>query len=436
MNIKGEVPIPSTIPEKFWELMRDNPQFRTDEVKLDCLYKSARDMCNSDNPGVIEEGRQQWWEAKKLIEAVAQRHSFAAYALQWLVPQPYFIEYRFASVRELDAEGQEHWFDHVGSGTTPDPNDTKNWSWRVRNGKPSINGRPCRLGPEIRRTIQKDQEHPEGYDPFAWWREWYERKVTFTLEDSWATSPVGFRSRFESLWAEHDSRHWNPADGSASGLVRPHETFFFQEWSLLSLVNRACSEIKKANGWLRARRPPGEPTKFGILAKIPQADLQLTQVERERLLTFNDLARDYRVLALPRTVLTKGAARSICDWLYQELLRDDLPDDKTQFFGTEGEWRDYLGVKQLRASTHPARDAAITAWVDRTYAEREVKHERKERNGELAARDERGIRTDERRSHEVTVRRRVERIEQLVARIYPEFNLVDLLKRPEPAKKE
>ena len=71
--------------------------------------------------------------------------------------------------------------------------------------------------------------------------------------------------------------------------------------------------------------------------------------------TFDDLASDYRVFAVPMTILTKGTADAMGEWLaaelkkgsdqYGKLLKRGLFNER-EMLGSEAEWREFLGLAE------------------------------------------------------------------------------------------
>ncbi len=92
-----------------------------------------------------------------------------------------------------------------------------------------------------------------------------------------------------------------------------------------------------------------------------RASGQLTQEDLYQEIRFDELARDYRVFAIPKTILTKGSADALGKWLadklkmgsdlYGNLLRDELLDE-SELLGLTTEWKDWLvhGSKQTVGS--------------------------------------------------------------------------------------
>ncbi len=101
-----------------------------------------------------------------------------------------------------------------------------------------------------------------------------------------------------------------------------------------------------------------------------------------RQIQFTELANDYRVFAIPKTILTKATADQMGEWLATELKRGsnlygDLLKDKllneTELFGTTNEWADWLFHKSGRRTgiakdTHFYRRCGyIQSLVDSIY---------------------------------------------------------------------
>ncbi len=126
------------------------------------------------------------------------------------------------------------------------------------------------------------------------------------------------------LWrSRYDCRPDNPITNNRHDSPHPHEVGFFRSWS---------------------RGKPG-------LVRDPA-----------EVFTFDDLANNYRVFAVPRTVLTKGTAAAMGNWLvnelkqgtdyYGKLLKYGLFNER-EMLGSEAEWKEFLGLAQTPdRSTH------------------------------------------------------------------------------------
>lgn len=122
----------------------------------------------------------------------------------------------------------------------------------------------------------------------------------------------------------------------------------------MRLVNRAHKQIRQANDWLLKAPFPSVPTQLGSLTTIPQAELQLTDDEQARLFMFEELVQNYRVFAIPKTILTKASAETMGKWLADELkkgsaLYGDLLKGKllneAELLGTTNEWTGWLSYQ-------------------------------------------------------------------------------------------
>jgi len=121
---------------------------------------------------------------------------------------------------------------------------------------------------------------------------------------------------------------------------------------------------------------------------------QMTQDKLNHLIRFRELADNYRVFAVPKTILTKGSAKAMGDWmeaelkkgsnLYGDLLKGELLDE-SELLGLATEWDDWLN------------------------------HESKQTGGSYKS---------------TYFYRRRDYMESLVSLIYPQFILAKLLSKP------
>lgn len=338
------------IPSKIWELLRRNTDFREVVRRLSVLDAKER----NDYQRTGQYHGSAWNKSWQLVGRVAAKHPFAGVALQWLVPEPLF----HCSIEEWSRGGKGKKFVvlQVGEGTTPDINDTAHWAWQDPN-EHDIAGHPMRRGPEVFWTRSRSTQLRSKVNPIL---EWKQYPWPFTIEHSWSDAPVEFRRQFQFIWRNRfDCRPTNPITKDRRDSPAPHETRFFQGWSLTQLVKRAHDQIRQANEWLVKSPFPSVPTKIGSLAHIPQAELQLTDVELARLLMFNELVGDYRIFAIPKTILTKASADAMGKWLAGELKRgSDLYGNllkgkllnEGELLGTTSEWADWLAHNANQSS--------------------------------------------------------------------------------------
>jgi hypothetical protein len=369
------------IPAKIWELLRRNLRFHLTVQQL----KRADEIRRSRKPKPKRQRTAR--AARTLFRRIQNSHPLAACALQWLVPDPLFV------IREvaLPAGGVgSPEIKRIGHGTTANPADKRKWKWfksrRIRNGK----GLPLRRGPTVTFQTSDTPALCDQVDGLKEWREFFENSE-FTVDTPWSGAPPGFRRAFVHLWfqfapgtraanAEHDE-------------PRPHESNFFEDWSLFSLINR-----------LQQSQPAREGE---VSQSAPKSSLALTDLERGKVTLFEMLSKEYRAFLIPRTLLTKEAARAAFRKLVRNAVKH-LPHNR-ELFGTSGQWRDFLCIEQLVRESNLSRQKAI--------------HEHLKTGGYSG-----GDLTAKRQAHETDVTHRLAYIEQLRDSIYPGFDVAELVK--------
>ena len=342
------------IPAKIWELLRRNDAFLADVQRLSKLDAKERNDCEKTG----KYHGAAWQKSWRLVEHVEARHPFAGVALQWLVPEPLFHCDIATWPRGKKWRARPVFitrFLRVGEGTTPNIND-KTWVWRNPD-KLDVGGHPIRRGPEVYWTKSRFKRLRSWVNPVLEWRRY---PWPFTVEHSWLDAPAEFRRRFQFIWRrQFDCRPTNPLTKDRRDSPAPHETNFFHGWNLMRLVIRAHGQIRQANEWLLKAPFPSLPTRIGSLTKIPQAELRLTDVESARLFMFDKLVQDYRVFAIPKTILTKASADAMGEWLadelkkgsdlYGNLLKGKLLNEG-ELLGTSSEWADWLAYNAKQTS--------------------------------------------------------------------------------------
>ncbi len=324
------LPDDEQIPSKIWELLRRNKAFK-DEVgrllELDRREQEGRKKGKWHGPA--------WDKSCLLVRKVFERHSFAGIALQWLVPEPLFHvriealprgtrwkERRFFSPRLL----------RVGEGTTPDLKDGTHWRWWKNNSRANAAGRLIRRGPEVHWATSRCQRLQDRVNPIEEWRLY---AWPFTLARNWSQAPAEFRRQYQFLWrSRYDSRPTNPITKTRIDSPHPHETTFFQGWRLTDFRKQGQGE-------------------------------NITVEELAKALSLDKLSRHYRVFAIPRTILTKGAANDVGTWLSNELkkgndvfgdvLRGELLNEG-DVLGKDSDWVAWL-TQQTEVGTSSGRSA-------------------------------------------------------------------------------
>jgi len=317
------------IPAKIWELLRRNAAFRDTVQRLREL--DAQESEYRTKPGQYH--GPAWQESWEVVERVSECHSFAGVALQWLVPEPLF------HVESVTWPLGKRWKERrtfkprvlaVGEGTTPDTTDKEHWHWWKNSSQANHAGRRMTRGPDVHWTTSKFKRLCDKVNPL---QEWQQFRWPFTVNHPWNEAPPPFRRQFQFIWRGYDSRATNPITNRRSDSAAPHESDFFQGWRL---------EDFRASG----------------LGNLSHDDLV-------KVLKFHDLADKYRVFAVPCALLTRQAAKASFAQLYNEVA-STLPDER-HFFGTPGQWDDFLAVENLQLSQGATRKHAIQSHIRQNY---------------------------------------------------------------------
>lgn len=291
------------IPAKIWELLRRNTSFRADVERL-------RKLDDKERATYAESGKYHgfaWKKSCALVRKAGRHHPFARVALKWLVPEPLLtiIETEFGS------DGRR-----IRKRLCPlRPSDLdaprQSWPWRSEG---SHQGWPTVRGPEVIHLTSNKRKRCDRVIFLHEWRGWKAGVPMFDCDTPWPMTPEGFRHKFMFLWrSRYDCRPDNPITKNRHDSPHAHESDFFRGWNLA--------------GFNLAR-------------------------DMARVFTFDNLARDYRVFAVPRTILTKGTADAMGEWLaaelkkgsdhYGKLLKRGLFNER-EMLGNETEWREFLG---------------------------------------------------------------------------------------------
>ena len=330
-------------PAKIWELLRRNKSFRADVERLIKLDAKERD----DWKKTGKYHGEAWKKSCRLIGRIKGQHPFAGVALQWLVPEPLFHCYVSAWPRGKKWKKRPVFatrFIQTGKGLTPNIKD-KHWVWR-NEGKPDIAGHPIRRGPEVHWTKSRFKALRSKVNPIL---EWKQYRWPFTTDHSWSDAPPQLRRDFLFIWRRHfDCRPKNPISNDRCDSPSPHETNFFQGWNLLQrIMSNNC-----------------------------------TMEDATRNVHFTDLANNYRLFAIPKTILTKATADEMGEWLaaefkkgsdlYGDLLKGKLLNE-AELLGTANEWADWLsrqagkGVRAAKDTHFYRRCRYINSLVDCIY---------------------------------------------------------------------
>jgi hypothetical protein len=311
---RASLPESEQTPAKIWELLRRNDKFKRAVTKLqnlDTLEKTGH---------VHGLGRVSW----RIVHTLKKHHEVAGHALQWLVPEPEFRIWWVALPQNLDlTDKREFIYDIVneGRGTTPNPDDKDNWSWECpTEGQPrGAVGESFRRGPTI--FWQKSHEPLlcSKFNAIQEWRDYSAKDRKFTVNTPWCEAPSEFRRTFCWLWRQRDSHSVGPETGLRHDAPEPHETDFFQDWRLVSAITHAAKAQK------------------------------LEHKDMARAFMFDNLARNYRVFAFPKTIRTRTEAKRMKDWLFMQLScspdGSKLPK-KSEIFGTPIQWDVFLFAGQ------------------------------------------------------------------------------------------
>jgi len=301
-------------PAKIWEMLRRNDRFRKAVARLDELDKRPRLDDSSPQRCPREIGLA-------IVERLGKSHSFAAVAIQWLVPEPLFEIHHVAILANLDLTSEVTAplaTLKLQVGITANPEDKAHWRTFETHGKEdaqtvtNFNGRPWRRGPHIHLQTSDDSRFCDKVDPVQEWRAYFTDGRKFTVATPWRDAPPQFKREFCFLWRYLDSRTTNPITGTRIDAPREHETGFFFGWSLLSCVTGHS---------------------------FRNEDLT-------RAIIFDDLAKHYRVFAFPKSIRSRTEARRMGDWLVEQLCRlpdgNDLPRHESETYGTPLQWDVFL----------------------------------------------------------------------------------------------
>lgn len=113
----------------------------------------------------------------------------------------------------------------------------------------------------------------------------------------------------------------------------------------------------------------------------------MTHEDASNVIRFNRLANDYRVFAIPKTILTKASADTMGQWLadhlkrgsslYGDLLKGKLLNE-AELLGTTNEWTDWLAhqagnLAGVHKDTHfYRRSRYMNSLVDLVYPRFEI----------------------------------------------------------------
>lgn len=312
------------VPAKIWELLRRNVGFQKVVARLKAI--------DARTPGQLEHpGRCPHEIGIAMMRRLAERHGFGHVALQWLVPEPFF------AIHEVDLPTD---FDPTGravvslktvtlqEGTTPNPEDLEHWKCFVSDEKhdaeffANLQGRRLRRGPMIHFQTSADPRLRDQRDPIKEWRDYFSRGRTFSLTTPWRDAPRQFKRDLCFMWRQIDTRSQNPITGNRIDCPTEHETRLFDGWRLADAL------------WA---------------SRVEAEDMA-------RAIMFDDLARNYRVFAIPHAIQTRSEARRVADWLFDRLAAN-LPGREREVLGSPLQWDILLTVEKLIAEGAPLDEA-------------------------------------------------------------------------------
>jgi|GEM_PF-2254519 len=297
-----DVPVDEQIPAKIWELLRRNVAFRKRVAQLRRLDEIER--------SVHQQGKgyhgSAWEKSCALLRKVKPVHPFAHVAFMWLVPEPLLNICRLTYARNGKLLRKQV------CPLVPTQLDKPEGAWLWRSEGSHL-GWPTVRGPEIHLLTSNKRKRCDRVIFRNEWRGWKPEAPLFDCDTPWPETPAGFRHAFMFLWrSRYDSRPDNPITRNRDDSPQPHETGFFRGWNL--------------------------------------SDFNVTR-DLAKVLTFDDLACNYRVFAVPRTILTKGTADAMGKWLaaelkqgneyYGRLLKRRLFNER-ELLGSGVEWREFL----------------------------------------------------------------------------------------------
>jgi hypothetical protein len=376
------------IPAKVWELLRRNDSFRSAASRLERLHDEVLRI-RSENGEFLNEA---WHDAHRFLERVKVKHPFGGIALEWLVPEPLF-QVRVVTVPKGQAWRKGFFTPRelrLGEGTTPEPNDKDVWRWFQDSREANRTGRRWRRGPLITWTTSKHKGLRDHVNPLE---EWKRFKWPFTVDHDWTKAPIGFKREVQFQWRRNfDCRAKNPITNSRDDSRFPHEVSRLPFWTDADV--------------LRAKQVQG-----------------LSTPELTKIIATGELLRDYRVFAIPKTILTKRTAADMGEWLsdelrkgndtYGSLLVDGLLNE-AELLGTTDEWADFLRYR-----------SNIGNGVVPAQARRQMLLSRYTKPG-----DSQQVQLEKTQQNQSHCYRRLAHMNRLVDTIYPMFDIASLLERP------
>lgn len=276
-------------PAKLWELLRRNPEFQNLAEELRGHDDIAR---NSTNKNCRTEHRLI---AGELIEDWENTNLLSATSLRWLVPDPVFH-----ATRVMQGQTER------GCGLSVSKND-RSWRWQPDDGEPRPSITWNTRGP----VIFQDGSSKTVPNPWSGWNKnkglKSPRFAWFDCHTPWPDTPESFRAKVRELWyANFDSPTPSP---NRNHINQPlvHEVVGMTDHETLKPL---MSPVEQ-----RSRK----------LAKLY---LQL------------DHLKNYRLIAIPKTIASKSKAIETVNWI-RKLLTSHLRT-KRELLGNKTDWKTYL----------------------------------------------------------------------------------------------
>src|SRR5208282_2938688 len=304
----GDTTLPDDerIPAKIWELLRRSDDFKKAVQQLRQLDEKARATKRSGS---------EWKESCGMIGDAASSHPLAALALQWLVPEPLFLE-----TRQLDGQIED------GTGLSPDFNHPS-WIWVKRDAPQGAIGPSPRRGPEVA------AQNPD-------WKNWQEGEALFNCETAWPDLLKSFQCAFRNTW----ENKYDCANAKEIAFADARKSF-------RDLLSRTQKQLDAANKSLCAEPEPAAEIGNGLsFREVPQFPPPgMSADEFEQFLALTELTSNYRIFAVPTTLLAKSDVGKCLKHL-RALLSDNLLERRSHFFGTKAAWRDFVAVESRSPS--------------------------------------------------------------------------------------
>ncbi len=263
----------------------------------------------------------------------------------------------------------------IGYATQPCRPRSKKWQW-VRVEREGMEPPPFRRGPLI------EWYDSDSINPIAEWNSYEKNHGTFSVDHDWSSSPPGFRRDFAfQVRTMLDSEPTNSSTGDRSDAPRPHEV-----------------KLGEFNDEVALR------------------------------LALRDLVRNYRLVAIPKTLLSQRSVDSAFDVIKREFRRG-LPRRKRDWLGTATQWQNFLEFETLTAGGC-TRAQAMRTLIERNHAKLPLEALAANANSQgrpIDLRKKADIITRARQAHEGGVDARIRYIEKLRGLTFPQFDFSALL---------